>query len=180
MFALTIQGYKVFFAKFGVPGMSAELLVAILEEKPKEVVLVDIGFKPESQALSGALWNTGSSVQVRDHFDDGDLNARAYAQLLMHRLGPGRSIISNHQDHDQCYKLVKPGEFANPGTVIVADMDLDGYFGSLKGLGIKGWDSRMEPLKIMMQSRPGKDKPEEREAATRTIFEHNLQIIGAT
>lgn len=126
------------------PAQAGEIAEQLLGESPTRVVIVDHPPTKGLPALVRALLAEDVEVVIRDHHDVTDeevarggraAETRAAADEIRSLLGE-RATISTRQAHPACSGLIELGEFASPGTVILADADLDGLTAAMKAVGM--------------------------------------------
>lgn len=139
MFQIQIGGKPVVFTKFFAISDKDNVLKAV--EGATRVVFIDT---PSTQHLGDTiseLVSRGVEVIVRDHHDvTSPRNPReqeiADAANRVRELIGGNATISDRATNPACSGLIKVGEFADAGTVIVADPDPDGLTAAMKALGV--------------------------------------------
>lgn len=152
MYQITINSTPVIMSKFFATADKDAVLNAI-PEGTKRVVFIDTPATSHLVATIEALISRGVEVFVRDHHDaPNPRNPReteiAAAANRVREMCGGNAIISNRQANPACSTLIETGEFAEEGTVIVADPDPDGLTASMKAAGVtyEGLDADADVL----------------------------------
>jgi len=140
MFKLDIAGVKVIFSKFFAVG-DREAVLAAIPQGTRRVVFIDTPATPHLVATVESLVSMEIEAVVRDHHNvSNPRNSREQeihdAANHVRELIGGNATISNRQAHPACSGLIKVGEFADEGTVIVADPDPDGLTAAMKAVGV--------------------------------------------
>jgi len=133
MFAIQVNSVPVVFAKFFAESDRDAALEAIPVGTDR-VVFVDTGATPVLAEAIAALLNDGIEVIVRDHHR-GEGRTPEAAEQIEQLLGERARIVTRAKA-PACAELVEVGEFAEVGTVIVADPDLDGLTAAMKAAGV--------------------------------------------
>lgn len=141
MFILNIATTPVIFSKFFSADDRESVLTAIRSHSPRRVVFIDTPATSELVATVETLKADGIEVFVRDHHDcPTPTNPReqqiADAVFKLREMIGDNAIISNRKTNPACSGLIEVGEFANEGTVIVADPDPDGLTAAMKACGV--------------------------------------------
>lgn len=141
MFKFQVVGSLVVFSKFFAAG-DREAVLAAIPEGTRRVVFIDT---PATRELVQIVWdlsmNKGCEVLVRDHHDEPKpTNPRAEAiadAAAKVRLILGENaVISDRRTNPACSSLIEVDEFAEEGTVIIADPDADGLTAAMKACGV--------------------------------------------
>ncbi len=132
MFQMTIN-VAVMFSKFFSPADREAVLEAIPADA-KKVLFVDTGATPVLADTIRVLFERGIEVVVRDHHR-GEGRTPEAAEAIEKILGDNARIVSR-DEAPACASLVEIAEFAEVGTVIVADPDPDGLTAAMKAAGV--------------------------------------------
>jgi hypothetical protein len=141
MFYVSIRFVYCLFTKFFNSTDMEYVLGWVRNEEARRVVFIDTPPTPVLLETIRQLWARGVEVFVRDHHDcpdpksPRDQEIHDAANQIRDLLGE-RAVISNRIDHPGCSSLIKSSEFLSPGTIIVADNDLDGLLGCCKAVGL--------------------------------------------
>jgi len=174
-----IKEQDVILAKFGAPEVFNQVIVAVRTANPTKVVMVDCGTKPASIAIAAIIKRMGIPLIIRDHCDingepriEEDKLKRLSADALR-GLGSAGTRISNHDLHRYCAYMIEACEFRDPGTMLIADLDADGFMGAMKGIGFRWAENQLRTLSArldVMKRRIPKEDWAERERASEQLF----------
>jgi len=134
MFALCIATTGILFSKFFSSDDKEKVVVAVESMGAQRVLFVDTGATPALVDTIFTLVERGVEVVVRDHHL-GEGRSPESAQQIIDLLGESAVIVERSQA-PACAQLVELGEFSEEGTVIVADVDLDGLLAAMKAAGV--------------------------------------------
>ena len=140
MFTLKIAGRTVLASKF-FAAADREAVLAAIPEGTRRVVFIDTPATAELAPTIEALLGRGVECHVRDHHDEptpANPRAKQIAEAAerIRTLCGGNAVISNRKANPACSGLIEVGQFAEEGTVIVADPDPDGLTASMKAAGV--------------------------------------------
>lgn len=140
MFTLKIASRVVLCSKFFAASDRDSVLAAI-PQGTRRVVFLDTPATAELAPTIEALLGREIEVHVRDHHDEPTpANPRAKqiadAATRIRELCGGNAVISNRKANPACSGLIEVGQFAEEGTVIVADPDPDGLTAAMKACGV--------------------------------------------
>ncbi|MBD3281473.1 hypothetical protein GF391_01880 [Candidatus Uhrbacteria bacterium] len=133
MFQLSIATTPALFTKF-FAAADREATLAAIPSDTRRVLFVDTASTPELAETVKTLRELGVEVHVRDHHR-GEGRTPEAAEAVEAVLG-GNARIVDRKTSPGCAALVELGEFAEEGTVIVADPDLDGLVAAMKAAGV--------------------------------------------
>lgn len=145
MFGIGIgEGFGLF-SKFFTAEDGENALASLGEHlSAKRVVFVDTCATPVLAEVIGTLVARGVEVHVRDHHR-GEGRTPEAVEAIEAVLGKRAHIVAR-KEAPACALLLRHGEFRGPGTVIVADPDLDGLTAAMKAAGVayEGMDQDAE------------------------------------
>lgn len=147
MFQHEIGGIVAIFSKF-FSLADGDAVEAAIPEGTQRAVFVDTGATPVLAEMISALTERGIVVVVRDHHR-GEGRTPEAAEQIEAVLG-GNARIVTRDEAPACAGLIELGEFAEEGTVIVADPDLDGLTAAMKAAGVAydGMDADAEVFDV--------------------------------
>lgn len=140
MFSLNVRGILVLASGF-FKGIDREGVLAAIPQGTRRVVFIDTPAKVELVATIETLVSRGIEVVVRDHHDEPSPKnsrgeeIRSSAQRVRDLVG-ANATISHRGAHPACSSLIQVGEFAEEGTILVIDPDLDGLTAGMKAAGV--------------------------------------------
>ncbi|MDP3900480.1 MAG: hypothetical protein Q8Q23_05380 [bacterium] len=141
MFSIQISGVPVFFSKF-FAASDRQSVVDVVTKAGIKAVFIDTPATSELVTTIRELMNSAVAVVLRDHHDvgsgpynDREMAIRQAVDEVRELLGDD-AVVSNRSVDPACSSLVGEGEFAESGTVIVADPDADGLTAAMKACGV--------------------------------------------
>lgn len=133
MFTLIIAKTLVLASKF-FTASDRESVLAAIPQGTRRVVFLDTGVTPVLADTIRVLVERGTEVVIRDHHRGEGRNPEA-AEQIETILGDKARIVER-KAYPACASLIELGEFAQDGTVIVADPDLDGLTAAMQAAGV--------------------------------------------
>lgn len=140
-FQIKVGAVAVVMSKFFSISDKEVVLAAVRACSPRRVVFIDTPATEQLVETVAAIKADGVELYVRDHHDaPARSNPRevaiADAAGKVRELVGANALISDRKTHPACSSLIAVGEFAEEGTVIVADPDPDGLTASMKAVGV--------------------------------------------